>query len=291
MVLRSPPWRRSTTWWGRGGRPGSTCSSPTAFRSTPRCGARPCSASVPTPTTSSWEGPGVSCPVPADADRWFTGVTCTDGAGSARGASTEGIEAVGARRPAPGRAALPRPMVGGYGLQVQLGHPSAEVRDPTARGRARRRARRASSTGRAADGRARPRPARSSCHPRRCRLGHGRRLPEPSAPGPAGAPPRGRGVAVARLAGADRPGAARRERARRAAPGVARLLPHPDRGQALRPGRVGRRHGNATFDDQTGLDGAEQVALAVDLTPLAARRRARVSRASSTSLLDRAPRR
>jgi len=31
---------------------------------------------------------------------------------------------------------------------------------------------------------------------------------------------------------------------------------------------VGRRHGNATFDDQTGLDEAEQVALAVDLTPL-----------------------
>ena len=66
------------------------------------------------------------------ADRWFTGVTCTDGSGSALNAGTGAIDVAElvARRREEQRGAA---RVGRYGLQVQLGHPSAQVRDPRAR--------------------------------------------------------------------------------------------------------------------------------------------------------------
>jgi LmbE family N-acetylglucosaminyl deacetylase len=63
-----------------------------------------------------------------DADRWFTGVTCTDGAGATRRgrfAASTAAEIVEIRRGEQRRAAE----VGAYGAMVQLGHPSAEVRD------------------------------------------------------------------------------------------------------------------------------------------------------------------
>lgn len=64
----------------------------------------------------------------ADPDRAFTGVTCTDGAGSARAgrfaALTTG-ELVACRRDEQRRAAD----VGRYAAVLQLGHPSATVRD------------------------------------------------------------------------------------------------------------------------------------------------------------------
>jgi LmbE family N-acetylglucosaminyl deacetylase len=63
----------------------------------------------------------------ADPERWFTGVTCTDGAGAARrgrfAASTD-EELVAIRRGEQRRAAE----VGRYSAVVQLAHPSAEVR-------------------------------------------------------------------------------------------------------------------------------------------------------------------
>jgi LmbE family N-acetylglucosaminyl deacetylase len=60
-------------------------------------------------------------------DRWFTGVTCTDGAGSARGgrfASCSDAEMVAVRRDEQRRAAS----IGRYGAVVQLAHPSGGVR-------------------------------------------------------------------------------------------------------------------------------------------------------------------
>lgn len=61
------------------------------------------------------------------ADRWFAGVTCTDGAGSARGgrfAAYTDAEMVVVRREEQRQAAA----VGEYGAVVQLGHPSADVK-------------------------------------------------------------------------------------------------------------------------------------------------------------------
>ncbi len=60
-------------------------------------------------------------------DRWFAGVTCADGAGSARGGRFAGCtddEMVAIRRDEQRRAAV----LGEYGVIVQLGHPSAEVK-------------------------------------------------------------------------------------------------------------------------------------------------------------------
>lgn len=65
----------------------------------------------------------------ADAARSFTGVTCTDGAGSARSgafASFTDEQMVAVRRDEQRAAAE----VGGYGAAIQLGHPSASVRGP-----------------------------------------------------------------------------------------------------------------------------------------------------------------
>ncbi len=62
-----------------------------------------------------------------DPDRWFTGVTCTDGAGSARSgeyASYTDAAMVEARR-AEQRAAAE---IGGYSAVLQLGHPSPSIR-------------------------------------------------------------------------------------------------------------------------------------------------------------------
>ena len=64
-----------------------------------------------------------------DPQRSFTGITCTDGAGSARSgrfASLSDAQMVAARA-AEQRAAAE---VGGYGAMVQLGHASSAVRDP-----------------------------------------------------------------------------------------------------------------------------------------------------------------
>jgi LmbE family N-acetylglucosaminyl deacetylase len=178
------------------------------------------------------------------ADRWFTGVTCTDGAGSARGAST-----------------------GGYGLQVQLGHTSTGVRDPAARAAL---------------------VAELACLIEAARpsvvLGHDpfdrhathaavamatvaacRSLP------PTARPERLLGVEGWRsldwLAPADR--------VRLDVSGHDELLqallgcfPSQLEGKRYDRAGVGRRRSNATFDDETALDTAEQVALAVDLTPL-----------------------
>jgi LmbE family N-acetylglucosaminyl deacetylase len=61
------------------------------------------------------------------SDRWFTGVTCTDGAGSARSGRFAGCtdaEMVAVRREEQRRAAA----VGGFSMVLQLGHPSTFVR-------------------------------------------------------------------------------------------------------------------------------------------------------------------
>ena len=69
-----------------------------------------------------------------DPDRWFAGVVCTDGSGSARGPATQGLSAaeLGATRRREQRDAAD---VGGYGIVVQLGRPSAELRRPERRAR------------------------------------------------------------------------------------------------------------------------------------------------------------
>jgi LmbE family N-acetylglucosaminyl deacetylase len=64
-----------------------------------------------------------------DPDRSFTAVTCTDGAGSARGgafAALTDAEMVALRHDEQRRAAE----IGRYGALVELGHPSAAVRGP-----------------------------------------------------------------------------------------------------------------------------------------------------------------
>ncbi|WP_334144122.1 PIG-L deacetylase family protein [Rhabdothermincola sp.] len=65
----------------------------------------------------------------ADEHRWFTGIVCTDGAGSARSGQSEGLtapELVAARREEQIRAAD----LGGYSAVVLLGRPSGDVRSP-----------------------------------------------------------------------------------------------------------------------------------------------------------------
>ena len=64
-----------------------------------------------------------------DPQRWFTGVTCTDGAGSARGGPFAELtdEQMIAVRAGEQRGAAD---VGGYGAIAQLGHASAFVRSP-----------------------------------------------------------------------------------------------------------------------------------------------------------------
>lgn len=63
------------------------------------------------------------------AEQWFGGVTCTNGAGSARtgsyaGCSDEEMQTI--RRQEQDLAAR----IGGYGVMIQLDHPSAAVKDP-----------------------------------------------------------------------------------------------------------------------------------------------------------------
>jgi len=63
-----------------------------------------------------------------DPDRWFTGIVCTDGAGSARSgayADLTDVEMAEVRRAEQRTAAE----AGRYGAVVQLGHPSSAVRD------------------------------------------------------------------------------------------------------------------------------------------------------------------
>lgn len=63
-------------------------------------------------------------------DQWFAGVTCTDGAGSARTGPYERFtneEMMQARVQEQDMAAL----VGRYGSMIQLAHPSAAIKDPT----------------------------------------------------------------------------------------------------------------------------------------------------------------
>lgn len=64
-----------------------------------------------------------------DPDRWFAGVTCTDGAGSARGgayADHTDEQMVLVRRDEQKRAAD----IGGYATVIQLGRPSDDIRSP-----------------------------------------------------------------------------------------------------------------------------------------------------------------
>lgn len=64
-----------------------------------------------------------------DRDRWFTGITCTDGSGSARVGASAGLSArelVAIRREEQLRAAD----LGGYSAVALLGHRSEEVRAP-----------------------------------------------------------------------------------------------------------------------------------------------------------------
>lgn len=67
------------------------------------------------------------------ADRWFTGVTVTDGGGSARSGpyARHTDEAMRRVRLAEQRAAA---LVGGYSCQLQLGFPSAAAKDPSGTG-------------------------------------------------------------------------------------------------------------------------------------------------------------
>jgi LmbE family N-acetylglucosaminyl deacetylase len=65
----------------------------------------------------------------ANGKKWFGGVTCTNGAGSARSGAYKSFtnaEMTAARRREQNTAAL----IGRYGVMVQLEFPSAEVRDP-----------------------------------------------------------------------------------------------------------------------------------------------------------------
>jgi LmbE family N-acetylglucosaminyl deacetylase len=62
-------------------------------------------------------------------DRWFGGVTCTNGSGSARGgryARCSDNDMMAIRREEQNRAAV----IGGYAAMIQLDHPSTMVKDP-----------------------------------------------------------------------------------------------------------------------------------------------------------------
>ena len=64
-----------------------------------------------------------------EPDRWFTGITCTDGAGSSRlgpYASYNDLEMIEVRKEEQRQAA----MVGKYGAMIQLCHPSSDVMTP-----------------------------------------------------------------------------------------------------------------------------------------------------------------
>ena len=63
------------------------------------------------------------------ATRWFGGVTCTDGAGSARSGAYAALDDR-AMRELRRREQHLAASVGQYGVMVQLGHPSATVQDP-----------------------------------------------------------------------------------------------------------------------------------------------------------------
>jgi LmbE family N-acetylglucosaminyl deacetylase len=65
----------------------------------------------------------------ASDDRWFGGVTCTNGSGSARGgryARCSDDDMMAIRREEQNRAAV----IGGYAAMIQLDHPSTMVKDP-----------------------------------------------------------------------------------------------------------------------------------------------------------------
>jgi LmbE family N-acetylglucosaminyl deacetylase len=69
----------------------------------------------------------------ADDTRWFGGVTCTNGSGSARAgryAECTDAEMMTIRRQEQNTAAV----VGGYGAMIQLDYPSSAVKNPTATG-------------------------------------------------------------------------------------------------------------------------------------------------------------
>ncbi|MFT5411174.1 MAG: LmbE family N-acetylglucosaminyl deacetylase, partial [Verrucomicrobiales bacterium] len=64
-----------------------------------------------------------------EPDRWFTGITCTDGAGSSRlgpYASYNDLEMIEVRKEEQRQAA----MVGKYGAMLQFCHPSSNVMTP-----------------------------------------------------------------------------------------------------------------------------------------------------------------
>ena len=65
----------------------------------------------------------------ANEGRWFGGVTCTDGAGSARAGEYAGYtdrQMMDVRRGEQNQAAA----IGRYGMMIQLGYPSPAIRDP-----------------------------------------------------------------------------------------------------------------------------------------------------------------
>jgi LmbE family N-acetylglucosaminyl deacetylase len=62
-------------------------------------------------------------------DEWFGGVTCTNGSGSSRAGHYEKYsdeDMIRVRREEQNKAAT----VGGYGAMIQLGYPSAQIKDP-----------------------------------------------------------------------------------------------------------------------------------------------------------------
>lgn len=73
--------------------------------------------------------PGIIGACRDDPDRWFTGIVCTDGAGSVAPPDHPELtgEALAARRAEEQRDAAD---LGCYGALAMLGHPSAEVRTP-----------------------------------------------------------------------------------------------------------------------------------------------------------------
>lgn len=219
------------------------------------------------------------------SDRWFSGVTCTDGAGSARGPSAGPItpgQLVGMRREEQRAAAR----VGGYGLQVQLGHLSAEVRDPSTREALVEELTMLIAATRPHTVLAHDLLDRHATHAavglatvEACR----RAAPD---------------VRPERLFGIEGwrslDWLVATDRVRLDVSGHDELLqrlldcfPSQLEGKRYDRAGVGRRHGNATFEDERLFDRAEQVALAVDLTPLLDDPGLAIDR-FTTDLLDRA---